>query len=127
LENGGEEEDAVLRRLPFIVCVVIALDFFLWATLWFWFGWKLTLIQTVLTTIVGVVVIFYYEWRWSEVVAKRLEAEPASLDGGSLEKLLLLIAGIVFLIPGIVTDLLGVFLLMPGVRRAIVNLLQIWS
>jgi UPF0716 protein FxsA len=117
----------VARRLPLIFCVVLTLDVMLWGVLWYWFGWKVGLVETGGTALLGLSVIFYYEWRWSESVAKRLESEPASLDRWSLEKMLLLIAGLVFLIPGVVTDLLGVLLLMPGVRRAIVNLFQFWN
>jgi UPF0716 family protein affecting phage T7 exclusion len=117
----------VLRRLPLIICAVVVLDFVLWATLCYWCGWKPIIIQSVATTVIGLTVIVYYEWRWSEFVAKRLEAEPATLDVGSFEKILLLIAGIVFLIPGIVTDFLGLFLLMPKVRRGIVHMFQYWG
>jgi UPF0716 family protein affecting phage T7 exclusion len=117
-------EYPVARRLPLILCVVVGLDVLLWGMLWYWFGWKVGLIETGATTVVGLAVIVYYEWRWSESIAKRLELEPATLDSWSLERILLLISGIVFLIPGVVTDLLGALLLMPGVRRTIVNLLQ---
>jgi UPF0716 protein FxsA len=117
----------VARRLPLIFCVVLALDVLLWGMLWYWFGWKIGLIETGATALVGLAVVFYYEWRWSGAVANRLESEPATLDKWSLEKMLLLISGIVFLIPGVVTDLLGLLLLMPGVRRTIVKLFQFWS
>jgi UPF0716 protein FxsA len=117
----------VARRLPLIVCLMVGVDALLWGMLWYWFGWKVGLIETGATTVIGLLVILYYEWRWSEAVAKRLELEPATLDSWSLEKMLILISGIVFLIPGVVTDLLGVLLLVPGVRRTIVNFLQsIW-
>jgi UPF0716 family protein affecting phage T7 exclusion len=116
----SEEEDVVLRQLPLVICVVVLLDFLFWGFLSYWFGWQLGLTETAVTTIAGLVVIVYYEWRWSEAVAKRLESEPGLLDSWSLEKILLLVAGIVFLIPGLVTDCLAVLLLMPGIRRMIV-------
>ena len=86
----------------------------------YWFSWKSALAETGVMTIVGLAVILYYEWRWSEAVAKRLELEPAALDGWALEKILLLVAGIVLLIPGVLTDILGLIVLIPGVRRMIV-------
>ena len=115
----------MLRRLPFIIFVAVALDFLLWGMLSYCFGWNFGLIETGLTTIAGLAVILYYEWRWSEAVAKRLESEPGLLDAWSLEKILLLVAGIVLLIPGFVTDLLGLFLLLPAIRRMIVSTLEL--
>ena len=110
----------MLKRLPFIIFLAVAIDFLLLVMLSCWFGWKPALAEIGLTTIVGLAVILYYEWRWSEAVAKRLELEPAALDSWSLEKILLLVAGIVLLIPGVLTDILGLIVLIPGVRRMIV-------
>jgi UPF0716 protein FxsA len=111
----------VLKRLPFIIFSLVALDFLALAAFWHWFGWKPALAENGLTTIVGLMVIIYYEWRWSEAVAQRLEIEPAALDSWAIEKILLLVAGIVLLIPGVLTDILGLFLLIPKVRRLIVT------
>jgi UPF0716 protein FxsA len=115
-----EKEHPVLKRLPFAIFLLVAVDFLLLGALWHWFGMKPALAETGLTTIVGLVVIVYYEWRWSEAVAKRLETEPASLDSWSLEKILLLVAGIVLLIPGVLTDIVGLLILIPKIRRRIV-------
>jgi UPF0716 protein FxsA len=109
----------VFRRLPIIICAVVALDFWLLGTLSYWFDWRLPLAETVTATVMGLLVIVYYEWRWSEEVAKRLESEPGLLDTASLEKILLLVAGIVLLIPGLLTDLLALILMVPQVRRYI--------
>jgi UPF0716 protein FxsA len=111
----------VLKRLPFIIFFIVAIDFLLLAATWHWFGWKPAFAGSGLTTIVGLAVILYYEWRWSDVVARRLEAEPAGLDGWCLEKILLLVAGIVLLIPGFLTDILALVLLIPRVRRLAVT------
>jgi len=115
----------VFRRLPIIICVAVALDLLVWGILSSWFGWKLGFAEIGVTTVLGLAVIIYYEWRWSEAVAKRIESQPGLLDAWSLEKLLLLVAGIVLLIPGFVTDLLGLLLLLPPVRRMIVNALEL--
>jgi hypothetical protein len=66
----------VFRRFPIVICAVVALDFWLLGTLSYLLGWRLPLASTVTTTLLGLFVIIYYEWRWSEVVAKCLEAEP---------------------------------------------------
>lgn len=86
-----------------------------------WWGWKPTLAENGLTTVLGLAVILYYEWRWSEAVAERLMSEPAVLDGWALEKILLLVAGIILVIPGFLTDIFGLVLLVPRVRRLIAS------
>jgi UPF0716 protein FxsA len=123
--EGKGKEKFVLRRLPFIICAAVALDFLLWATLWCWLDWELVLVQTGTTVVLGLVVIYYYHRRWSELVARNFDSRSATVSAWSFEKLLLLVAGITLLIPGIVTDFLGLLLLVPGVRRGIVNLLQL--
>jgi UPF0716 protein FxsA len=114
-------ETTVLKRLPIIICAVVTLDLLFLGVLSYRFDWRLPLAETVVITIVGLLVIGYYEWRWSDVVAKSLESEPGLLDSTSLEKILLLVAGIVLLIPGVLTDVLGLLLLTPWVRRFIVR------
>ncbi len=110
----------MLRRLPFIICLFVAFDFLLLGTLTYWLGWKPAVVGNGVTTVIGLVVILYYEWRWSEAVARRIESEPSALDSWCLEKILLLVAGIVLLIPGVMTDVLGLLVLIPSVRRLIV-------
>jgi UPF0716 family protein affecting phage T7 exclusion len=106
-----------------IICAVVVLDSLLWGLLSYWFGWNLCLVEAGLTTIAGLMVIIYYEWRWSETVAEHLECEPVALDSWCLEKILLLICGFALLIPGLLTDLLGLLMLMPTVRRMIATTL----
>jgi UPF0716 protein FxsA len=105
------------RRLPLVICSVVVLDMLLLGTLWYAFHWSLPLASTVTTTIVGLIVIGYYELRWSESVARSLEQEPGLLDRLSLERILLLVAGVILLIPGVMTDVLGLLLILPPVRR----------
>jgi UPF0716 protein FxsA len=114
-----DQETPVLRRLPLIICSVVVVDLLLLVTLSCQVGWRVPLFEFVATTGMGVFVIVYYEWRWSATVAKCLELEAGLLDAKSLERMLLLVAGIILLIPGLLTDLLGLVLLVPWVRRQI--------
>jgi UPF0716 family protein affecting phage T7 exclusion len=123
--ENGDVNKLVLRRVPIVIYAVVALDWLLLGSLFYWLDWRIPLIETILASIVGLSVIVYYEWRWSEVVAKRLESEPGLLDRWSFEKILLLIAGFVFLIPGVTADFIAALLLMPGIRRTIVNLFHL--
>jgi UPF0716 protein FxsA len=111
----------MLRQLPIVICVVVTLDLLLVVILSVIIGWRLPLAEVVVTTSFGVLVILYYRWRWADAVTKRLEAEPGLLDRQSLERMLLLVAGIVLLIPGILTDTLAIVLMVPGVRRQIAS------
>jgi UPF0716 family protein affecting phage T7 exclusion len=123
--HRGDVGQILLRRVPIVICAVVALDWLLLGSLFYWLGWRIPLVETILMSVVGLLVIVYYEWRWSGMVAKRLESEPGLIDGWSVEKMLLLLAGFVFLIPGVGTDCLAMLMLMPGVRRAIVKLLHL--
>ena len=109
----------MLKRLPFVLFVAVAFDFLLLAALWRWFGLKPTLVGNGLTTVAGLAIIIYYEWRWSETIAMHLERDAAALDSWAIEKLLLLVAGIVMLNPGLLTVLCAVKLLVPRVRHLI--------
>jgi len=109
----------MLGRLPFIICVIVTLDLLFKVLPSFFVGWRVPLTAAVATAALGVLVILYYQWRWSEAVTKRLEAEPGLLDSESFAKMLLLVAGIMLLVPGILTDTLAVVLLVPWVRRQI--------
>jgi UPF0716 protein FxsA len=115
----GDGEDDVLRRLPIIICGVVALDLLLVVTFSCCFGWRLPLAEVVATSAFGLSVIVYYELRWSKAVMKCLASETGLLDRQSLERMLLLVAGVVLLIPGILTDTLALVLMVPWVRRQI--------
>jgi UPF0716 family protein affecting phage T7 exclusion len=117
--------DTPFRRVPVVVAAIVVLDWIFLAILVCCLGWQLPLAETAVMGTVGLLVIVYYEWRWSEPVAVRLRSEPGLLDRWSFEKILLLVAGLVLLIPGVVTDFMGVLLLMPGIRRTIVHLVNL--
>jgi UPF0716 protein FxsA len=109
-----------------VVCLIVALDWFLLGALFYGIGWKIPLIETVAMAILGLVVLVYYERRWSETVVEQLESEPGFLDRWSLDKMLILVAGLVLLLPGVLTDVAGLLLLMPAMRRTLVNLAQLY-
>jgi len=71
--------------------------------------------------LIGLVVITHYQPRWSKAIAESLDADclNAVSDPRCLEELLLLAAGILVLIPGVIGDVVGLLLLVPWVRRRI--------
>ena len=109
----------MLKRFPLVVCALIAMDLLLKGMVGCCFDWRISLTKTIVTAVLGLSVIAYYEWRWSAAVVARLEKEQGYFDSWSFERILLLIAGIVLVFPGIMIDFVGVVLLMPWVRRLI--------
>jgi UPF0716 protein FxsA len=72
--------------------------------------------------IVGVRLIRSQGWRTWQRVHEQL-AQGQSPAAALVDHLLLLLAGVLFVIPGVITDLLGIILLIPAGRRAAGRLL----
>ncbi len=114
-----------IRVLVIAVCLFVAADLLLLVPLSYFFGWVFPLEETVVSAALGLLVIGYYEWRWSSVIAERLRSEESGPVGNyCLEKILLLLAGAFLILPGILSTAVGVVLLLPGVRRLVVQLLS---
>jgi UPF0716 protein FxsA len=114
----------MIRRLPTIICLIVLADLLILLLITYCFGWKITLIQNIASTILGIAVIIRYERHWSHLVAENMGVDDSKpLGRRSIEKMLLLVAGILLIIPGIFTDLLGLSLLMPWVRRKTATLM----
>ncbi len=111
----------MLRRLLTALCVIVAADLSLLAALSYFVGWRLPLGGSIFMVLVGLAVITHYQPRWSKAIAESLDADclDAVSDQHCLAELLLLAAGILLLIPGVISDALGWLLLVPWVRRQI--------
>ena len=83
-----------------------------------WLGWRLLVDVSLVTAVFGVVVIGLTIVRYAAVVAHRLDQDEC-LDDELSTGLLLLAAGVLLLLPGIITDFLGLALLLPATRRLI--------
>lgn len=86
-------------------------------------GLGLTLVLVMATGLLGATLARRQGLRaW---LAIRTELQAGRMPGGALlDGLLILIGGIVLLTPGILTDLIGFALLIPGTRRALKNALR---
>ena len=60
----------MLKRLMVVICVVVAADLLRLAVLSCFVGWRLPLVQTVITTVLGLVVIAVWWLRWAKPVAE---------------------------------------------------------
>jgi len=88
-------------------------------------GWLTTLVVVIGTGMLGAALARWQglltAWRIRGQLAEKKIPTDALLDG-----LLILIAGVVLITPGILTDLTGFALLMPSVRRRIKEPVKRW-
>jgi UPF0716 protein FxsA len=118
----------MFRRMVIVACFLVAADLLLLASLSYFWEWTYPLIASVLSTALGIGVILYYEFRWSRVVAEHFDSRDATRADADaffcLEKILLFAAGVFLIIPGTLTDFVGLLLLSPAVRQPVARLLH---
>lgn len=110
----------MLRRIVIVACFLILADLLLLVTLACFLKWTIPLIENVVSTVIGLGVILYYEFRWSRIVAEHLDSYDAMKSNSKafcFEKILLFVAGLFMLTPGVLMDVVGLLLLSPSVRR----------
>jgi UPF0716 protein FxsA len=82
-------------------------------------GWLVVLAETVLMAVVGVAVMAGAWLRFGRSL--RDAHEP--FDDAQVSHVLLLVAGLLLLIPGLIADTVALLLLIPAVRRLVATLL----
>ena len=81
-------------------------------------SWEFTLALIVLTGLIGAALARQQGWKTSQRIKKELS--QGRMPGDSLlDGLLILVAGVLLVTPGIMTDVVGFSLLVPGCRRII--------
>jgi len=81
-------------------------------------SWEFTLALIVLTGLIGATLARQQGWQTSQRIKKELS--QGRMPGDSLlDGLLILVAGVLLVTPGIMTDVVGFSLLVPGCRRII--------
>jgi UPF0716 family protein affecting phage T7 exclusion len=111
------------HKLPYLVGVLVAVEFALLLVLGWRIGWHYVLAERLITSIVGLGLALFALRRYGPSMAASLnddELFDARLVNGSL----LLVAGLLFLVPGILTDLAALTLLLPPVRNRLVQRLR---
>ena len=115
-------EVAVMRLIPRLV-VFGLLDLTLLLVLANYTSWEIALAEVVVTGLLGVAVIRYVTAHFGHKVLSRLAASespaPVLADGA-----ILFVAGLLLILPGIVSDIVGLLLLIPWVRRQTVAWLR---
>ena len=117
-----------MRVAVVAICLLLVADLLLFVPLCHFFGWELPVIEIAVSAVIGLLVIGWYEWRWSDTVANQVECAMrggARTTSSCVEKMLLLLAGVFLILPGQLTDGIGFLLLVPGSRRLIIQLLNL--
>ncbi|MGI9428287.1 MAG: FxsA family protein [Bythopirellula sp.] len=89
------------------------------------FGFWTTIVVVLLTGMVGAVLAKMQGWHTMFKIQNSLRAGqlPAKEMGDGV---LILVAGVLLITPGVITDIVGLSLLVPPVRFATRKLLQVW-
>jgi len=90
-----------------------------------WVGSRIGVGMTLLLVVIGVVVGLWLVRRQGFATAGRVQAMIARGESpaqGMLEGMALLAAGLLFVLPGFVTDIAAVLLLIPPLRRWLIRL-----
>jgi UPF0716 family protein affecting phage T7 exclusion len=85
--------------------------------------WKILCIVPIATLVLGVAVIAVALFRYGGDVAAKLD-EDENLDDRLAGKLLLILAGVLLILPGFLTDILGLALLLPQSRRYLLGAMK---
>jgi UPF0716 protein FxsA len=112
-----------LRRLVSLCVALIVLDVVGFTTAGWHFGWRWMLVTAGTTGLIGLGLGVYCVWRYGAALAASLDNDDR-VDDRVLSGLLLLPAAFLLLVPGFITDLAGIMLLVPAVRHGIVRALR---
>jgi len=120
----------MIKALLLAVIAVIAVDIALWAIIGWAAGPRVALVLALATAALGLLVMLWAVWRLRHALEERLRDvdEMAGVhdhklrDGESVNDrywsdMILLVAGVLMLMPGPITDFLGFALLIPAIRR----------
>lgn len=89
-------------------------------------GWLPTLALVIVTGVVGVVLARWQGTRALLRIQRRLSRGQLPADD-LFDQVLILMAGLLLVIPGILTDLVGFSLLIPPIRGLIKRYLRAWA
>jgi UPF0716 family protein affecting phage T7 exclusion len=85
--------------------------------------WLISLSLAAATALFGLGVIYFVYVRYGALIRKDLNDN--TIDYTFMDKLCIMMAGCLLILPGIGTDLLGLVLLLPFVRRSAVRMITL--
>ncbi len=113
----------MLLRLLLLFTIVPLVDLCLLLQAARWIGPAATVAIVLLTGTLGAAVVFHQGRRSFRRIFEQLQRGtlPAAAMGDAL---MLALAAVLLITPGLVTDLVGLLLLMPAVRRAVLAIIE---
>jgi UPF0716 protein FxsA len=107
----------MVRRWLLTLIVLVLLDWVLLGILACYVSWQVTLAAILGPSLLGIVVLrLVVPWRWRRPGGPRYAR--GNLLGGMLDIMLIAAGGVLLVIPGLLTDLVGLLLLTPARRLA---------
>ena len=113
--SGRTRGWTVMRTVVVLTSVVLAIDLVSTAILVGYVGWWFALGEALLSGLFGLAVVGYLFWQHRKVYARSPSTE-LQWNG-----VLLLMAAAMLILPGIVSDAIGLLLLVPPLRKAFVR------
>ena len=108
----------MVARILLVLIVVPLVELTLLMVLADWTNWQTALALVLVTGVAGGLLIRHQGWRTLSRIQSELAAGQMPADA-LLDGVLILAAGVLLLTPGILTDLIGLFLLIPASRQLV--------
>lgn len=105
-------------KLLLLLVVVPLVELTLLMMLADWTNWQTAVATVLVTGVAGSLLIRYQGWRTMRRIRQDL-AEQRMPGDAILDGMLIFVAGVLLLTPGIVTDLIGILLLIPPTRAIV--------
>ncbi len=105
----------MIARLLLLLLVVPLVELTLLMMLADWTNWQTAVTAVVVTGVVGALLIRHQGWRTIRRIQADLAEQRLPTDA-LLAGLLLFVAGALLMTPGLLTDLVGILLLVPATR-----------
>ncbi|MGA2067929.1 MAG: FxsA family protein [Thermoguttaceae bacterium] len=111
------------RRWLLLLIAAIVADVAMFSAVAWYLGWAWALANGAATGLLGLAVGVYCVWRYGGAVATRLDNDDR-VDDHLLSGLLLLVAAFLLVMPGFISGVAGLVMLVPAVRRRMVRALR---
>jgi UPF0716 protein FxsA len=113
----------MMKRLSIAFLALVATDLALLTGIGLTTGWRMPLVVSSITGIVGLIAIGCAAARLGKLLAANEDGNIFFRERPTTYTWVLLVAGILLLLPGLISDVLGLVLLIPPVGRRAAGLM----